>query len=268
LLLVLAGLVSAAELTLKAPKITVEYADKRDTLHERLSVQAPLTKPVELESEDVLTLTFQIVEKKTDDGTQPQQAFLRLYDSETQEEGIIPLRVTSLGKVKFQLDMNKPPSSLPPSGSNSLKASLILGSFVHTPVKWDLFDLKLSPSLPAPTLPEEEIYHRRPIIEHTFRPDHKAPPRIISAFFSILVLSPWLGLVIAISQLPQRLPNLLSPSVLPFIITLAGFEGLFFKYWVNLKIGEVLLYSAGFAILTLTTGKRALTALSNQRLGK
>ena len=63
----------------------------------------PLAKPVELESQDVLTLHFQIVETRTDDGAQPQQAFLRLYDAQTQEEGIVPLRVTSLGKVKFQL---------------------------------------------------------------------------------------------------------------------------------------------------------------------
>ena len=36
LVLLLAGLVSAAELTLKAPKLTVEYADKREPLQEKL----------------------------------------------------------------------------------------------------------------------------------------------------------------------------------------------------------------------------------------
>jgi len=264
----LAGLVSAAELTLKAPKLTVEYADSRDPLHQKLSIDKPLAKPVELESNDVLTLHFQIVTKDTDDGAQPQQAFLRLYDTQSQEEGIIPLRVTSLGKVKFQLNMAKPPTSLPPSGSNPLKASLIIGSYVHTPVTWELFDLQLPASLPAAAVPEEASYYPLPTLSHTFRPDHKAPPRVISAFFSLLVLSPWLGLVVLLTQLPQRLPNILNPSVLPFIALLASFEVLFFKYWVDMKIGQVLLYTSGLGLVTLAAGKRALTALSNQRLGK
>src|SRR6185437_675186 len=95
--------------------------------------------------------------------------------------------------------MAKPPPSLPPSGAEPLKASLILGSYVHSPVKWDLFDIQLPPSLPASVLPEEELYYPRPTIEHTFRPDQKAPPRVVSALFSLLVLSPWLGLFVAVS---------------------------------------------------------------------
>lgn len=268
LLLLLAGLVSAAELTLKSPKLTVEYADKRASLHEKLSVSKPLAKPVELQSNDVLSLNFQIVEEKSQDGVQPQQAFLRLYDSETEEEGIIPLRVTSLGKVMFQLNMAKPPSSLPPTGSNPLKASLILGSYTHTPVKWDLFDVKLPPSLPLPAQPEETLYKPLPTIAHTFRPDHKAPPQILSGLFSLTVLSPWIGLVVVLTQIPQRLPNLSNPSVLPFILLLALFEALFIKYWISLKLGQVLLYGFGIGIVTLLAGKRALTSLSNQRHGK
>jgi hypothetical protein len=82
----------------------------RRLYHHRLSVDKPLPHVVELDTTDVLTLQFQIVEKRTDDGVQPQQAFLRLYDSESLEEGIIPLRVTSLGKVKFQLVRFIPPN--------------------------------------------------------------------------------------------------------------------------------------------------------------
>jgi oligosaccharyltransferase complex subunit delta (ribophorin II) len=96
-------------------------------------------------------------------------------------------------------DMAKPPPSFPPSGTNPLKASLIIGSYAHTPVAWELFDLKVPASLPAPSLPEETSYHPLPTLSHTFQPDHKAPPRVISAFFSLLVLSPWLGLVVLVS---------------------------------------------------------------------
>ena len=52
---------------------------------------------------DSLKLNFQIVQKGTDEGVQPHQVFLRFYDSKTDEEGIVPLRVPSTGKVKFDL---------------------------------------------------------------------------------------------------------------------------------------------------------------------
>jgi len=70
-----------------------------------------------------------------------------------------------------------------------------------------------------------------------------------------------------VSQIPQKLPNLASPSVVPFVVLLAGFEALLYKYWVNLKLGDVLLYGSVLGLVTLGVGKRALTALSNQRLG-
>lgn len=96
--------------------------------------------------------------------------------------------------------MRKPPTSLPPTGKKSLKATLILGSYIHTPVKWDLFDLKLPASLPAAIVPEENLYYIRPTLAHTFRPEQKVPPRIVSAFFSVLVLSPWMGLIVLVSD--------------------------------------------------------------------
>ena len=94
--------------------------------------------------------------------------------------------------------MAKPPTSLPPSGAAPLHVSLLLGSFVHSPATLDLFDLHIPPSAPAPVHPDEQIYHPRPELAHTFRPDPKLPPRIISAFFTALVVAPWvvlLGLV-------------------------------------------------------------------------
>lgn len=94
--------------------------------------------------------------------------------------------------------MAKPPSSLPPSGSAPLHVSLILGSFVHDPATLDLFDLYIPPSAPAPVHPEEALYHPRPEIVHTFRPDPKLPPRPISAFFAALVLAPWVVLFVLV----------------------------------------------------------------------
>ena len=90
--------------------------------------------------------------------------------------------------------MAKPPSSLPPSGAAPLRVSLLLGSFVHSPAAFDLFDMYVPSSAPAPVHPEEALYHPRPELAHTFRPEPNAPLRFISAFFAGLVLSPWIVL--------------------------------------------------------------------------
>jgi oligosaccharyltransferase complex subunit delta (ribophorin II) len=91
--------------------------------------------------------------------------------------------------------MAKPPSSLPPTSTAPLKVTLLLGSFVHSPVKIDLFDLYLPPShLPAQH-PDEASFHILPTIEHTFRPDQKSPPGFISAVFAGIVVSPWVLLL-------------------------------------------------------------------------
>jgi len=181
---------------------------------------------------DKLKLTFQVAEQGTDNGVQPHQTFLRFFDSTTGEEGIQPVKTTPSGKAKFELvrsfityaawffanswwlrssqqqklqNMAKPPSSLPPSGSAPLHVSLILGSFVHSPATLDLFDLYIPPSAPAPVHPEEALYHPRPEIVHTFRPDPKLPPRPISAFFAGLVLAPWAVLFVLVRLLPFSL---------------------------------------------------------------
>ena len=103
--------------------------------------------------------------------------------------------------------MARPPSSLPPTSPDStLEVSLIIGSFVHQPLTINLFDLVVPASQPVAPHPEEVHYHPQPKIEHTFRPEQKTPPAFISAFFSALVVSPWivlLGLVSSFNHLDE-----------------------------------------------------------------
>jgi len=91
--------------------------------------------------------------------------------------------------------MASPPSSIPPTTHNPLEVSLILGSFVHAPAKYDLFDLYIPASQAPSEHPDEAAFHVLPTIEHTFRPEQKLPPRFISAVFAAAVLSPWVILV-------------------------------------------------------------------------
>jgi hypothetical protein len=95
--------------------------------------------------------------------------------------------------------MARPPTSLPPTTDKPLSVSLLLGSFTHDPAKFDLFDLYIPPSQPPPQHPDEASFHLRPEIKHTFRPDIKSPPPVVSAVFAVLVLSPWLVLLALVS---------------------------------------------------------------------
>ena len=185
-----------------------------------LSLAHKPTTSVKLGHTDVLKLTFKVAQKENEEGIQPHQTFLRFYDETTGEEGIQPIKVTPAGKAKFELvcfrtyhlmsrliypqNMARPPSSLPPSADAPLKVSLLLGSFVHDPAKFELFDLVVPPSQPAPQHPDEVLFHPLPEIQHQFRPEQKLPPSFISAVFAALVVGPWavlLGLVCAHSQL-------------------------------------------------------------------
>lgn len=169
-------------------------------------------------------MTFQVIDKASGQGVQPHQTFLRFYDEKTGEEGIKPVLVTNGGKAKFELvgvlpalkylwvlnycliqNMAKPPLSIPPTASAPLKVTLILGSPSHSPLKVELFDLHIPASHPAPQHPDEASYHPLPLIEHTFRPDQKLPPKPVSAIFTGLTFAPWVVLLGLVSRLSKSL---------------------------------------------------------------
>ncbi|KAI0823000.1 oligosaccharyl transferase delta subunit [Trametes gibbosa] len=258
----------AATLTLQSPRFTISASDASQLRSEPISLAHKPSPALSLGSSDVLKLTFQVVDKEDGKGVQPHQTFLRFYDAVTGEEGIQPVKVTPGGKAKFELNMARPPTSLPPTTSDPLKVSLYLGSFVHPPVQYELFDLALPPSHSPSPHADEASFHVRPEIHHTFRPDQKLPPKVISAFFAVLLAAPWFVLLGMWSHIRPQVPHLFSPNIFPFIATLAAFEGLLVWYWVALRLGQVLLYGAILAIPTAFTGQRALAALGERRLGK
>lgn len=163
--------------------------------------------------------------------------------------------------------------------------TLVLGSFEHSPKKWELFDMYLPESQPPPQHPDEPTFHPLPEIHHTFRPEVKTPPKVVPAVSSALVLAPWVLLIGLVSGVfrPRRsaadsrpqwgsirptAPHLTSLHIFPFLASIAAFEGLLFWYWVDLKLGQVLLYGAGLGLVTAATGKSALATRNTWRLGR
>ncbi|KAJ3554260.1 hypothetical protein NP233_g12458 [Leucocoprinus birnbaumii] len=267
-LLLLAASVHAKILTLQSPRVVVNGGEKGQQLRsEPLSLAQKLTHPITLNTTDTLKITFQVVDKSSSEGVQPHQTFLRFYDKTTSEEGIQPIRVTAGGKAKFELNMAKPPLSFPPTLEGvPLQVSLYLGKQEYEPIAVDLFDLIVPASLPAPEHPEEAGFHLLPEIHHTFAPEQKLPSKFVSALFSGFVIAPWALLLGLWSQVSPRLTHALSPSILPFIASLGAYEVLIFYYWVNLKLGQVLLYGGILAIITLFTGKYALRSVARRRV--
>lgn len=183
--------------------------------------------------------------------------------------------------------MARPPASLPPTTTNPLKVSLILGSYIHSPAQYDLFDLLVPASQPPPTHADAAAFAPRPEITHTFRPEQRIPAKAVSAFFAAFVFWPWLVLVGFVRppllcshavadpalcaqwfEIGPRVPHLFSPHILPFTASLAAFEVLLFWYWVDLHLGQVLLYGGILAVPTALAGRQALVKTSEWRLGR
>ncbi|EIM88923.1 uncharacterized protein STEHIDRAFT_93936 [Stereum hirsutum FP-91666 SS1] len=265
----LASLVAqAAQLALSAPSYQVLSSDGSQLRSEQITDTNRQAKFVVLNSTETLKLSFQVTEKGTEKGVQPHQAFLRFYDKSTGEEGIQPVKVGPTGKAKFELNMAKPPPSLPPSGTAPLSVTLILGSFVHSPATIHLFDVQIPPSLPAPQHPEDASFYLLPEIKHTFRPEQTVPPTVVSGFFTLLVLAPWVVLIGLWTAVSPKVPHLFDLSIFPFTGTLVVIEALLFWYWTSLRLGQILLYGSAAGAVAVVTGKWALASMGERRLGR
>ncbi|KAG2342271.1 hypothetical protein BDR05DRAFT_976467 [Suillus weaverae] len=209
--LLLAATVQAASLSLQSPRFTISASDATQLRSDTLSLTKK-PEPLALGATDTLKLTFQITESDEGKG-----------------------------------NMMRPPASIPPTTHNPLEVSLILGSFVHAPAQYDLFDLYIPASHTPAEHPDEASFHVLPAIKHTFRPEQKSPPQFISTVFA----AAW-------SKIDVRVPNLFSLSIMPFTALLGAFEVLLVWYWVDLELGQVLLYGGILAIPTVFAGKQAL----------
>lgn len=88
------------------------------------------------------------------------------------------------------------------------------------------------------------------------------------AFLSYQVILKLRNLCIKWSKVGVRVPNLFSLSIMPFTALLGAFEVLLVWYWVDLKLGQVLLYGGILAIPTVFAGKQALYATGEWRAGR
>ncbi|KAJ7071212.1 oligosaccharyl transferase delta subunit [Mycena amicta] len=273
LLFVAAATARAAVLSLYAPRVTTFDSTGVGIRTEKYQLATRLKIPLILGPTDSLKLTFMVVKEDTTDGVQP--------------EGIQPLRVTPAGKSKFELNMAKPPASIPPTTTDPLEVTIIIGHPDHSPLSLHLFDLILTRvgvrrAAPRRTLVPPPSHYP----SHFQRPAQD--PACVPFLPSLQLLLPlpgwfflrWyvalhvvLHVVLSVadetqwSQVFPGVPHLFSPRILPFIATLGAFEVLLVYYWIDLRLGQVLLYGGALGVVTLFTGNTALSAIGARRVG-
>lgn len=257
-LLLSALTLQATALSLKSPKFAVTSAKASIVRAETIDLNESLTT-VSVGKSENLRVSFTVL---GDDGApvRPHQAFLRMYDEKTGEEGIQPVKVGKDGKGKVEISISRSPISLPPSGEDPLSVSLILGSFTHSPLSVPLFNLRLPASAPVTPHPLDKHYAPQPLIAHTFNPEPTQPPKVISGVFTIAAVAPWLILAGLLSQIaiPLNTSGASLSHTGPFLLAIFAFEGLLLVYWMRLRLFQVLGYGAILAVISTGAGKRAL----------
>ncbi|KAG9313398.1 hypothetical protein JVU11DRAFT_5716 [Chiua virens] len=235
-----------------SPLVSPFPASDASELHADTLSLTQKPEPLTLGPSDTLKLTFQVTESDEGKGVQPHQTFLRFYDPISGEEGIQPVRVTLGGKAKFELNMAHPPPSFPPTTSDPLEVSLILGSFVHDPAIHDLFDLYV----PASTTPYTPPRRRRlpsPTAYRTHLPARtKSPPQDRLRLF--------------LRPRPRTVGRLVG-FVEPSRRTRAALIFASHRALYNAP-RRVLLYAGILALPTIFAGKTALATTGKWRTGK
>ncbi|KAG0645485.1 Dolichyl-diphosphooligosaccharide-glycosyltransferase subunit SWP1 [Hyphodiscus hymeniophilus] len=213
---------------------------------DKLSIKAPLSKPVTLGASD----TVKILLTATEDGKpkRPHQAFLLLTDQDTGLETTFPITMKETGKGKVDITQKDLPIQLL-SSSKPLSATLLLASFgTAQGYSSQVFSLeiKTDPNTPLPKYEKPLRYGKLAEIHHIFRADPKSGPKIVSVIFVLAVLATVPVLLGTWAYLGANLSHLSkATSAAPvahglFFGSIVLMEGLFFLYYHSWNLFQVL----------------------------
>jgi len=230
----------------------------------KLAFPNALSTIVELDSKDVLQLSFGVVDK-SNNPILLHQAFVKIANLETGSE-IIYLAERALidDFYKFELDLNNAGvdfNSL--SGEYSL--SIILGdSVISNPVSWEA--AKLSLNFPGESADKEASpYVAKPEIRHVFREPEARPPSVVSTAFTVLCLSPILIMIVLWAKLGVNIGNFqFSVAGVGFHLGLGAIFMLYFYFWVELNMFQTVKYLAGLGVFTFLCGNSLLASIAKK----
>ncbi|CAG8949761.1 hypothetical protein HYFRA_00004084 [Hymenoscyphus fraxineus] len=239
---------------------------------DKLSDHVPLSKPVTLGQ----TETLKIILTATENGEpkRPHQAFLLLRDQDTGLEETFPLQTKESGKGKVDFSQKDLPVQLLTS-SQPLRATLLLASFGSTQAFANHvfnLDIQTDPNVAKPKYEKPLRYGQLGEINHIFRADPKSGPVIISLLFTVAVVAAvpilfgsWVLLGANLSHLPKATAAApISHSL--FFSSILGMEGIFFLYYYNWSLFEMLPVAGVIGLVTFLSGSKALSEVQSRRL--
>ncbi|KIN02300.1 hypothetical protein OIDMADRAFT_18912 [Oidiodendron maius Zn] len=272
LLLIGAGLTEAASSWSFVEGSISVNSKTGDTFKDKLSHKSALKAPVSLGATDGLKIILTATEDGK--GKQPHQAFLLLRDPKSGLEATFPFSVKDTGKAKVDVTQKDLPVQLLSSEEN-LQATLLLASFgASKPYGSHVFDIdvKHDPNLPKPKYEKPLRYGKLEEIHHIFRADPKSGPMIISIFFALAVLATvpaLLGTWIFLGANVTHLTDALSAAPLShglFFGSIVLMEGIFFLYYYNWTLFQVLPVAGVVGLVAFLSGSKALSEVQTRRL--
>ncbi|KAI9032164.1 Oligosaccharyltransferase subunit Ribophorin II-domain-containing protein [Hyaloraphidium curvatum] len=275
-----------AEIAIKEIRARVAGADGSMGEVQKLTYPNKFPQPLEVSYPGALKLAFKVYDGKLEDKPPlaVNQAVLVLTNRETKEDSSFIAEASKVGTYGLDVDLNS--AAVLESlryRPGTYEMSLVLGSFSTThALKYDVGALKIIlplPNEPGYVAPAKEgpagagaqdpvNYAVKPEITHVFRPGPKQAPVVVSGFFTLLVLSPWLLLLAGWQQLgfSPLSGSSASTSQGPFVIAIAALPVLMYLYWTRLNLFQLLGYMAGWGCFTFITGRRALREHAAQRI--
>ncbi|KAE8447031.1 hypothetical protein EG329_011166 [Mollisiaceae sp. DMI_Dod_QoI] len=239
---------------------------------DKLSDHVPLAKSVTLNAADSLKIVLTATEAGT--AKRPHQAFLLLRDQDTGLETTFQFSVKESGKGKVDFTQKDLPVQLILS-SQPLRATLLLASFGSTQAfSSHVFDLeiKTDPNAPLPKYEKPLRYGKLNEIHHIFKPDAKSGPMVISLFFVLAIVTTvpvlfgsWAYLGANISHVSKALGAAPIAHTL-FFGSIVSMEGLFFLYYYNWTLFQILPVAGVVGTIIFLSGTKALSEVQSRRL--
>ncbi|CCG83166.1 Putative uncharacterized protein [Taphrina deformans PYCC 5710] len=233
----------------------------------------PSSEPIyaSLWPEEKLKLLLTI--KEDDDAKKPHQAMLLVKDSESDLEANLVIPVKSTGRGSLTVAYKDLGPLL--TQHKSIDLTLVLGGFGETlPLVQHIATISLEETKSSPIVaPIKALrYGALPEITHTFREAEKMPPKTISIFFSLVLLTglaglagAWLTLGVNMNAFPTALKN--APiTYTVFLGSLFALEGSLFLYWTQWRIMTALAALVTLSVPAYFSGRSALRETESRRL--
>jgi oligosaccharyltransferase complex subunit delta (ribophorin II) len=115
-------------------------------------------------------------------------------------------------------------------------------------------------------------YGKLPEIHHIFGTDAKSPPRLLTLLFTLPVLAAFPALILtwaALGANVKHLPKALAAAPIShalFFGSIVGMEFVFYQYYTNWRLFQVLPVAGAFGLVAFLSGSGALTEVQERRL--